>query len=77
MEVVTIHHGNYPDRFVMPDRIRNPVLTRIPAYAGMTAAAIIFGARYELSAKEYLGFVLRVPSSAGVPLKVPKAKIKS
>jgi hypothetical protein len=77
MDVVMIHRRNYPDRFVMPDRIRIPVLSWIPAYAGIAAGVIIFGARYKLSAKEYLDFVSRVRPSAGNRSKSPKQKSKS
>jgi len=43
-----IHSDLSPDRFVMPDLIRNPVLSRIPACVGMTACAITYGALSKL-----------------------------
>jgi hypothetical protein len=41
-----IHSDIYPDRCVMPDLIRHPVLSWIPASAGMTAWAMNYGALY-------------------------------
>jgi hypothetical protein len=54
-----IHSDFYSDRFVMPDLIRHPVRSWIPAYAGMTACAMTYGALYKwISYKDSRGEVI-------------------